>query len=236
MEAGESTRDDFLTAHSRLLERLRSIHSPHLERLPLLEAPSELNKLKEWIRSTSLSATVKKILQEGTRLRLTPLTVIVVPLRGVIQPFSVIPGAEPVVVIGSDPPRESLAVTIARAMARADYWIERYRALTWEPWQLVQHTPLRQWLEAERHGWLAAQTLNPELSLAQLFGLTQTAWQRLREQERRYRKELDLELEFPGPGTLFRWFPPDGWQGLPGRKAKPIPPRMGSYLAWRGIS
>lgn len=242
-EGSARARAAFRTRWSGVLERINRQRSPLA---PQLAMPTKVAHLVERASDPTLPVRIHELLGALRELGVEPPTpqVVLIATDAPGDGWEVLPDAtDPVIILCLDRLADDLAVTTAATraltlLARWSHFLATSNRASlphgdWDRWQIAREAPLTEWIYGAGLAEHAVRLISPEIDGPTQFGVSQTAFQRLREQDRSLRERLAADLELTGLGPWLRWMGDGSPPSIRSDGGPPIPAGAGRYLAWR---
>ncbi len=227
------------------LDLFRQQRVPLALRLSLAEAGPLANALTR-AGDPSLTARLRGIRETLDELGVSPpkCTTILVASDVPGEAHEAIPSpGDPLVVLCLDriPDDAALMAAWARALTALARWVgpgpspmvPLAASRPWDVWRVAREVPLAEWVYTAGLAEHTVQAVLPGIDAATQFGLSRSAMQRLREQERSLRARLAADLPLAGLGPWLRWMAPGAPPSVRSDGGPPIPVGAARYLAWR---
>lgn len=242
-ESSARARAEFRTRWATVLEAVRRQRSPLASQLAM---PLDVNHLVERARDPALAARLQELLGTLRDLGIDPpphqpvLIAIEAPGDG----WEAIPDpANAMIFLCLDRLGDDLAISAAatRALTSLVRWSNYLGSSMpcplleggWDRWRIAREVPLAEWIYGAGLAEHAVRATCPGITGPVQFGMSQAAFQRLREQERSLRERLAADLPLTGLGSWLRWMGDGSPPSIRSDGGLPIPEGTGRYLAWR---
>jgi hypothetical protein len=234
----------FRERHAELLDALRRARAPMFDRVPLTTDTAVLRPLAQRAADPARQQALRDAVSQAAVLGADGVRrVALVPLDttgDAVEPLPY-PGGDAVLIVNQLDDDRAWIAALGQAAVAVTRWsatdsASALRAVTaaeWNRWDLGRVTPLSEWIYAEGIALHLVAALLPELSPNELIGVSQVAFERLRQREKVFRALLTADLQQRGIGLLLRWLIPGAPAGQRTSDGVVIPPRAGHYLAWR---
>lgn len=242
-ESSARSRAAFRTRWSAVLETIRRQRSPLA---PQLAMPMDIDRLVERARDPTLPVRLREIIGALRDLGIEPPShqCVLIAIEAPGDGWEAIPDpVRPMILLYLDRLEDDLALTAAAtraltSLARWNHYLETSPASPllvggWDRWRVAREVPLAEWIYGAGLAEHAVGVTCPGITGPAQFGVSQAAFQRLREHERSLRERLAADLPLAGLGSWLRWMGDGSPPSIRSDGGPPIPDGAGRYIAWR---
>jgi hypothetical protein len=234
----------FRDRHADVLEVLRRARAPMFDAIPLTTDTSVLRQLAQLAADPARQQSLRDVLGQAATLGADEVRrVVLIPATATgdaMEPLPY-PSGDAVLIVGQLHDDAAWTAALGRAAAAVTRWrapdsvsiLRELPAAEWNRWELARVTPLGEWIYTEGVALHLVAALLPQRAPNQLIGVSQVAFDRLRQREKVFRALLTADLQQTGIGLLLRWLTPGAPAGQRTADTIVIPPMAGHYLAWR---